>query len=663
MQTSAEGEGVIDDAVNATVSSITSAPAIIAILKSRRCRDITGQLDLGKCGHFPIAGGGFGDVYQGALIGGEKIAIKCARLYLQRDDISGQTLKRAARELDNWSYFEHENVLKLLGLARFRDQMAMISPWMDQGTLQQHLERNPDVDRYLLCLDISEGVAYLHQNDTIHGDIKSANVLISGEGVAKLTDFGCTKLKTSTLCFTTTTGGQALSTRWAAPERLRGGICSKEADVYALGMTLLEVVTGEVPFSDKADIAVQVAVVVDRQMPERPKEFPSFSPDGANQLWGIVIDSCAYDSSDRPGSTTIRNRLQGIIKHSRQPSPDDMIIDSISNAAVNERGQLWTLGVPSNGMDEEDNKHQKYNGDRGDSDSDESMKDAVDEEEELQRMLERSCVLLYTHNSNFNSERDLDWTFRGSPHTGGSRRDEHKLNQWLFPEWLESQSQSKGSVSKAKRTYKPRPRREYFVVFPNVYAFDTNHIVCRVDNTDRCRKVGSIKPIRPGAENVFSIDHTRYWLDREHHLWYNFDDEWHSEVTYAELPYAREAAACLLNQSLGLPSKTPVVPQPSTSGANTHRSSGHEALQDLELSLSEKDMYPPLPQRPGKSGVDTWFQEFKARREVIQEAQGRTLDIECPIENCGKPQRGPQALRDHLYLHFGIKHESYSANV
>ncbi|KAG8768692.1 hypothetical protein FRC12_005427 [Ceratobasidium sp. 428] len=241
MQTSAEGGYVIDKAANATISSTMPAPTIIKILVSQgRCQDITGQLDLGKCGRRPVAGGGFGDIYQGALIGGEKIAIKCARLFLQQEDISRRKdLKRAAREMDSWSHFEHANVLKLLGLALFRDQMAMISPWMDRGTLLQHLERSPVVDRCQLCIDISKGVAYLHQNDMIHGDIKSANVLISAEGVAKLTDFGCTKLKRSALCFTSTTSGLELSMRWAAPERLQGGILSKEADVYALGMVSL----------------------------------------------------------------------------------------------------------------------------------------------------------------------------------------------------------------------------------------------------------------------------------------------------------------------------------------------------------------------------------------------------------------------------------------
>ncbi|KAG8784728.1 hypothetical protein FRC12_018340 [Ceratobasidium sp. 428] len=124
---------------------------IIAILVNRRCRDITSYLDLGKCGRSPISGGGFGDIYSGVLIGGERVAIKCARLYIQQDDANGhKVLKHAARELDIWSRLQHRNILELLGLAQFRDQMAMISPWMDQGTLLQYLGRNPAADRYQL---------------------------------------------------------------------------------------------------------------------------------------------------------------------------------------------------------------------------------------------------------------------------------------------------------------------------------------------------------------------------------------------------------------------------------------------------------------------------------------------------------------------------------
>ncbi|KAG8784553.1 hypothetical protein FRC12_018556 [Ceratobasidium sp. 428] len=104
-----------------------------------------------------------------------------------------------------------------------------------------------------------------------------------------------------------------------APEVIAGEATStKEADVYALGMTLLEAVTGMVPFSEKTDIAVSYAVAVKQQMPERPKEFPSFTSDEANWLWEIMVESYAYSSSARPGSSAIHNRLQNLRQYTKE---------------------------------------------------------------------------------------------------------------------------------------------------------------------------------------------------------------------------------------------------------------------------------------------------------------------------------------------------------
>ncbi|KAG8791438.1 hypothetical protein FRC12_009198 [Ceratobasidium sp. 428] len=325
MLTGAKGVDRAGEVMN-TISSTMSASEIIAILTGHRCGDITGELDLDRCGRSPISGGGFGDVYQGTLKGGEKVVIKCARLYLQQDDVSGyKILKRAARELHTWSRLEHENIVSLLGLAQFRDQMAMVSAWMDNGTLLHYITRYPAADRYQLCSDISDGVAYLHQNGTcvsrrIHGDIKGVSKRADiRKGVAKLADFGCTEMNSSSLHFTTTTNGVNISMRWAAPEMLTDQETrSKEADVYALGMTFLETITGKVPFSNKNDRAVYIAVAVKLQIPDRPLEFPSFTFDEANQLWEIIVSSCAHNPLDRPGSTAIQNRVRNIRQHAKR---------------------------------------------------------------------------------------------------------------------------------------------------------------------------------------------------------------------------------------------------------------------------------------------------------------------------------------------------------
>ncbi|KAG9122672.1 hypothetical protein FRC07_000859, partial [Ceratobasidium sp. 392] len=214
---------------------------------------------MGGGDEYPIYGGGFGDIYLGKIKGGIKVAVKCARHRIQ-DDENRRELKLVAREIYAWSKCNHDNVIALLGLGQYRGRLAMISPWMENGTLPEYVGKNPGVDRLELCLQIARGLSYLHQCNMVHGDLKGANVLVSEAGVLKLADFGDTKLKEQSLRFTTRTSA-VYSLRWAAPEILTESACSVQADVYALGM---ETVTGQIPYADKADTVVPIEVLVHR---------------------------------------------------------------------------------------------------------------------------------------------------------------------------------------------------------------------------------------------------------------------------------------------------------------------------------------------------------------------------------------------------------------
>ncbi|KAG8714121.1 hypothetical protein FRC08_012336 [Ceratobasidium sp. 394] len=198
------------------ISREMSAPEIIAHLVGSGCADVTQRLDLNRCGNFPIAGGGFGDIYQGALVCGTRVAIKCPRLFLNNDKQGNETLKNVAREIYAWSKLKHPNVLELIGLSTFRGQISMVSAWMENGTLPCFIVANPGVDRYQLCVQVSAGLAYLHESNIVHGDMKGSNILISDTGIAKLMDFGNAGLKERTLEFTGTTSGSKISLRWAA---------------------------------------------------------------------------------------------------------------------------------------------------------------------------------------------------------------------------------------------------------------------------------------------------------------------------------------------------------------------------------------------------------------------------------------------------------------
>ncbi|KAG9124638.1 hypothetical protein FRC07_010822 [Ceratobasidium sp. 392] len=295
------------------ISSSMSITEIISILGQHGCADITDALDVGRCGLGPVAGGGFGDVYQGYLRTGVEVAIKCPRFFVNRVEISRADLKAAARELHAWSKYDHPNVVELLGVALFRDRIAMISPWMKNGTLCQYILRHPNADKYCLCSEVASGVAYLHSMGTVHGDIKGLNVLVSQDGNAKLIDFGNSRLKNSTLHFTGSHTASTFSTRWTAPELLNGSDAyTPEADVYALGMTILEVISGQLPFSNLSnDPAVITRVVVRRQYPERPSDSFPPTPDG-DALWELLTQCWSFDPSARPRASEVQTQVRNI---------------------------------------------------------------------------------------------------------------------------------------------------------------------------------------------------------------------------------------------------------------------------------------------------------------------------------------------------------------
>ncbi|QRW25557.1 Tyrosine kinase specific for activated [Rhizoctonia solani] len=108
---------------------------ILEHLGSHGCNDVTSELDESKCSQYALSHGGFGDVFRGALRNGTRVGIKCLKIQLDSSGEREKHLKQAARELYVWSKCEHPNVLPLIGMALFGEKFAMVSPWMENGTL------------------------------------------------------------------------------------------------------------------------------------------------------------------------------------------------------------------------------------------------------------------------------------------------------------------------------------------------------------------------------------------------------------------------------------------------------------------------------------------------------------------------------------------------
>ncbi|QRW02277.1 Tyrosine kinase catalytic domain protein [Ceratobasidium sp. AG-Ba] len=184
---------------------------------------------------------------------------------------------------------------------------------MENGTLRQYISKNPETDRYRLCTQIADGLSYLHTAGITHGDLKGGNVLVSDDGTVKLADFGNAALKEwATLEFTNSGDGTGCSMRWTAPEILAGTSekHTTESDVYALGMTLYEAVTGESPFTGKQDRAIPYIVTVMKETPARPTRLDLIELSQATALWEVMSTCWAYKPAHRPSAHDVYTILK-----------------------------------------------------------------------------------------------------------------------------------------------------------------------------------------------------------------------------------------------------------------------------------------------------------------------------------------------------------------
>ncbi|KAI6116494.1 kinase-like domain-containing protein [Pisolithus sp. B1] len=260
--------------------------------------------------------GGTATVYHGTLIpSGTEVAIKTFRSGLPGDMA---VLKRILREVHIRSKLHHENVVPLLGISTDFDlTISIISEWMPLGNAYNYVQ-NTENDPRPLLQDIISGLHYLHSHPSgpvVHGDLKGSNVLVSNDRRALLTDFGLSILGDSTSTITIE-ASRGISLRWTAPELLDDFPPSTASDVWAFGMTVLELVTQTVPFSECRNSSAVVSRLLTGKLPPRPDEVSTHFR--LTDTWWEICTSCwRYVPSSRPTVEDIREKVKATIVRTR----------------------------------------------------------------------------------------------------------------------------------------------------------------------------------------------------------------------------------------------------------------------------------------------------------------------------------------------------------
>ncbi|ESK87393.1 tkl tkl-ccin protein kinase [Moniliophthora roreri MCA 2997] len=257
-----------------------------------------------KDGDLPIAGGPYSDIWMGKWFDEEKVALKSLR-NIKASDPKAQ--KKFIQELNLWTTFNHENILPFHGIATdLGPSINMVSPWQEHGNALDYVKAHPGADKIQLISGAANGLAYLHDRNIVHGDVKCANILVNSMGRACICDFGMSKVieevTERSASQTLTTAG---SVRWLAPELIEGTMSSpsKACDVYSFAMTILELFTGKHPWADlRRDASVIHNVVILKRTPERPMEVP-------DRLWEMMVECWQGDALSRPQMPEIAERI------------------------------------------------------------------------------------------------------------------------------------------------------------------------------------------------------------------------------------------------------------------------------------------------------------------------------------------------------------------
>lgn len=243
--------------------------------------------------------GSFGSVFEGISTDGSFIAVKEVSL-LDQGSQGKQSVFQLEQEIALLSQFEHENIVQYLGTEKDKSNLYIFLELVTKGSLaslyRRYRLRDSQVSGY--TRQILLGLKYLHDRNIVHRDIKCANILVDSNGSVKLADFGLAKaikLNDVKSC-----KGTAF---WMAPEVLKGkskgyGI---PADIWSLGCTVLEMLTGEVPYSPMECISAMYRI--------GKGELPPLSDSLSTDARDFILQCLKVNPDDRPTAAELLNHI------------------------------------------------------------------------------------------------------------------------------------------------------------------------------------------------------------------------------------------------------------------------------------------------------------------------------------------------------------------
>ncbi|KAK3412008.1 hypothetical protein EUGRSUZ_I00759 [Eucalyptus grandis] len=290
-----------------------------------------------------IGKGGFGNVYRGTLRDGTKVAVKRSELGLGQGFLEFQT------EITILSKIRHCHLVSLIGYCAEQSEMILVFEFMEKGSLRDHLYNSdfpylPWKQRLEICIGAAQGLDYLHRGAAggiIHRDIKSTNILLDENYVAKVADFGLSKSGPLDQSQTHVTTGVKGTFGYLDPEYFKTLQLTKKSDVYSFGVVLLEVLCARPAIDpslprEEANLADWGIMCIQKGTIEQIVDPVLAGEINANSLrkYGEVAEKCLQEEDEeRPSMGDVLWDLEYALQLQQTTVKREMYYDSTTDGS------------------------------------------------------------------------------------------------------------------------------------------------------------------------------------------------------------------------------------------------------------------------------------------------------------------------------------------
>ena len=237
-----------------------------------------------------IGTGGMADVYKAKDHKLNRfVAVKVLKPEFREDTTF---IKKFRSEAQAAAVLTHPNIVNVFDVGDDNGVYYIVMELIEGITLKEYISKKGKLsvkEATSIAIQVSMGLEAAHSHGIVHRDVKPQNIIISMDGKVKVTDFGIARAASSNTISSNVMG----SVHYSSPEQVRGGYSDEKSDIYSLGITLYEMVTGKVPFDGDTTVAIAIKHLQEEMVPPS-----AYTPELPHSLEQIIL-KCTQKSVDR----------------------------------------------------------------------------------------------------------------------------------------------------------------------------------------------------------------------------------------------------------------------------------------------------------------------------------------------------------------------------